>query len=342
MKLGILGFAHGHVNGYCGRWQDEPDLDIQVTAGWDHDSARLSGAVGSFGLTPCASAEELLSQDVDAVVIAAETLYHADLVVKAAEAGKAVVLQKPIALDLAAADRIVDVVTRTGVPFSMAWQMRVDPQNLQMKRLIDEGVLGRVFQIRRRHCLGFCRDHDPATSWHLDPTYNRDIFADDAAHAMDFIYWLFGMPTTVTAELGTLMKPDVVNDHAISVFRYPDGMMAEVSNSFSCVATENTTEITAENGSVVQNFGDATSARLPRPDGVACLKWILDGDETWTTSEDPGVGSQRHRIQALAGPVSDFLHGKRAAIGTAEAGRDVLRMVLACYESNRQGKRLTL
>ena len=342
MKIGILGFAHGHVNSYCRRWTAEPDLDIQVVAGWDNNRTRLDKAVENYALTPWGSADELLAQDIEAVVIAAETLYHADLAVLAAEAGKAIVLQKPIALTIDDANRIVDAVARTGVPFTMAWQMRVDPQNLKMKDMVDSGTLGRVYQLRRRHCLDFCRNPDNAKSWHLDPKYNRDIFADDAAHAVDFIYWLFGMPATVTAELGTLMHPQIANDHAVVVFRYPDGMMAEVSDSFVSVAGENTTEITAEKGSVVQNYGDAVSCGTPRSEDSVCLKWMLDGDKEWRVSEDPGVHNQGDRIAALAGPISGFLHGSRPPIATAEEGRDVLRMILACYESNEKGQRMSL
>ena len=118
--------------------------------------------------------------------------------------------------------------------------------------------------------------------------------------------------------------------------------MAEVSSSFSCVAGENTTEITAEKGSVVQNYGDAPSAAAPRPTGAVCLKWILDGDTPWRISGDPGVNNQFMRIRALAGPISDFLHGRRPPIATAAEGRDVLRLVLACYESSEQGRRIGL
>jgi len=342
MKVGILGFAHGHVNSYCGRWTSEPELDVQVVAGWDHDAGRLQKAQDKYGLTAHDSAEALLASDVEAVLVASETLYHADLVAKAAEAGKSIVLQKPIALAMQDADRVVDAVARAGVAFSMAWQMRVDPQNHQIKELVESGTLGRVFQLRRRHCLSFCRNAENAGSWHLDPKYNRDIFADDACHAMDFIYWLFGMPASVTAELGTLMRPEIANDHAIVVFRYPNGMMAEVSNSFCTVAGENTTEIVCENGTLVQNYGDAASTGIPRPDDAVCLKWMVDGDEEWRTSDDRGVHGQGERIAALAGPISEFLHGKRPPIATAEEGRDVLHMLLACYESNERGQRVEL
>ena len=85
--VGILGFAHGHVNAYCTQWTQNPAYDIQVTAGWDHDAARLAANSQSFGFTNCASVDELLSRpDGQAVVIASETSLHADLVEKAAVA----------------------------------------------------------------------------------------------------------------------------------------------------------------------------------------------------------------------------------------------------------------
>jgi predicted dehydrogenase len=339
MKVGILGFAHGHVGMYCNRWKQESDLDIQVTTGWDRDAERLAAKADELGIAPADSADALLASDIDAVVIGSETSLHADLVVKAAAAGKAIVLQKPISTTLEDANRIVEAVNCHGVAFSMAWQMRVDPQNLEMKGLIESGVLGRLFQMRRRHGLTFCRNPASVSSWHLDPEYNRDIFADDAAHAVDFLYWLFGAPQTVTAELGTLMNPAVPNDHAICIFRYPDGMMVEVVNAFRCLVSENTTEIIAEKGTVIQNYGDQPSAGAPRPEGTPSLKWMLEGDTDWTVSADPGVRSQSERIAHLAGPLADFLHGERPPIAAAEEGRDVLRIIHACYEANEKGCR---
>ena len=114
VRIGILGFAHGHVNMYCERWRkEEAQFGLQLVAGWDHDAARLSGACERYGLVAAESPAALLARpDIDAVVIAAETSMHADLVEQAAAAGKAIVVQKPLALTLAEADRIVAAVAR--------------------------------------------------------------------------------------------------------------------------------------------------------------------------------------------------------------------------------------
>ncbi len=161
VRLGILGFAHGHVDMYCESWRQQPQLGAQVVAGWDHDAGRAAKGCERHQIARAATAEELLSRaDVDAVVIGAETSLHAELVEKAAAAGKAIVLQKPLSLTLAEADRIVAAVDRSKVPFTLAWQMRVDPHNVKVKRLLAEGRFGKVYMVRRRHCLNTQRWKD--------------------------------------------------------------------------------------------------------------------------------------------------------------------------------------
>jgi len=342
MNIGILGFAHGHVNSYCNRWRESPELGVRVTAGWDHDEARANRAAENHGVELFPSPEALLCEsDVGGVVIAAETSMHADLVEKAAAAGKKIVLQKPLCLTMEEADRIVADVEKTGVAFTMAWQMRVDPENLKIRELVKSGRLGRVFMVRRRHGLATHRMKDFEKMWHNDPELNRDIFADDAAHPADFIYWLMGMPASVTAELGTLLNERVPNDNAIAVFRYADGTFAEINSSFVCVTHENTTEVVAEKGTIIQNYGDGPSSSA-RPKGKGGLRWFIEDTGKWEDGDDAGFRHQGERIANLAGPLAEFLKGEREPLATAREGRDVLKMILACYESNESGRRVAL
>lgn len=343
VPLGILGFAHGHVNAYCARWTADESMGVSVTCGWDHDASRLARAAERHEIDACESPAALLARDdVTAVVIAAETAMHADLVEQAARAGKAIICQKPLALTLEQADRIVAAVETAGAGFTVAWQMRVDPHNLAMKDLLDSGRFGRPYMVRRRHCLSTQLMGDFASSWHVDPEMNRDIWADDAAHAIDFIYWLLGMPETVTAELGTLANPNVPNDNGIAVFRYGDGTFAEVSCTFVAVGGECSAEIVCEKGVIIQNYGDGPSTNVPRPDGGISLKWYHSDDGDWTVSDLLNTPNQGHRIAALAGPLGEFLRGARPPIATAREGRDALKMVLACYESAENGTRVSL
>jgi predicted dehydrogenase len=242
---------------------------------------------------------------------------------------------------MAEADRIVAAVARHGVPFTMAWQMRVDPQNIAIKELMQSGTLGKVFMVRRRHGLPV-QLWDVGTMWHFDPALNRDIWADDAAHPIDLIHWLLGVPESVTAELSSIFRPDVPNANGVALFHYADGLLAEVCCSFSCLAAENTTEVIGEHGSIVQNYGDVPSCNVPRPADAVGLKWYTADKRDWTYSDLATPANHGARIAGLAGPLAGFFHGRRGPIATAEEGRTTLRMTLACYVASRAGQRVRL
>ena len=342
IKVGILGLAHGHVFSFGGEWIANPDkYGIEITGAWDHDAERLEKEAPRLNAKPFASAEELLESGIDAVVIASETGYHAELVEKAAAAKKDIILYKPMALTMAEADRIVDAVNKNGVRFTMGWQMRVDPQNVKMKELIDTKALGEVTLYRRRHALGTQTWANFENTWHVDPRMNRDIFADDSAHPINMMQWIFGMPETVSCEMSTMVNPKIKNDNAVALFRYENGLICEISCCFTCVASEITTEIYCSNGCVQQYFGDNPGARLPRVPGMEGLKWYKEGDKDWTPSGIPSPAAHGQRLKDQAAPLADFLKGG-APVCTAEEGRDTLRLVLACYLSAREGKRVSV
>lgn len=344
VNVGILGFAHGHVDRYCMLWRENPEMGVNVVAGWDHDTARLAAAAGRYGFAPDVSLDALLVRsDVQAVIVAAETSLHADLAEKAAAAGKAIVLQKPMALTMSQADRIVAAVNKYHVPFSMAWQMRVDPQNTEMMRLIKSERLGRVLNVRRRHALSTHTWKGFEDTWHNSPVYNRDIWADDSAHPIDWINALFGAPESVTAEIVSLVNPKVPNDNGIAIFRYPNGPLVEVNCSFTCTAAVGTTEIICERGTIIQNYGDAPGAATPRPESDRLgLKWFDNDTRTWTVFDVPSPADQGVRISGLAQPIADFLNNHRGPIASAEEARTSLRMVLATYVSTIEGRRVSL
>jgi len=343
INLGILGLAHGHVGVYCDQWRRHFSHEINLVGAWDHDAARLAVAKGKYRFDVYADKRELLARpDLDAIVIGAETSLHADLIEAAAAARKKIILQKPLCLTLEEADRIVTAVERAGVPFTLAWQMRVDPQNLEMKQLIQSGAVGRVYMVRRRHGLSTHVWPGFENTWHVRPELNRGMWADDAAHAIDFLLWLLGEPQTVVAEIATLRDPRVPDDHGIAVFRYRDGTFAEVVSSFVCLAGENTTEIVGEDGVIIQNYGDGPSAQVPRPRDAAGLKWFLKGGKEWFNSVTPSPAAHGERIAALAPELLKFLKGERPPICTAREGRTSLRMTLACYRAAELGRRVAI
>lgn len=341
-KVAILGFAHGHVMAYGPQWVNRPELGIAVVAGWDHDKERLAKSAESFpGMKQCYTVEEAL-EGIDGVVISSETSLHAELIEAAAAAGKAIICYKPLALTMEEADRIVDAVEKYQVPFTMGFQSRVDPQNIRIREMIREQEIGATYLYRRRHGLSTHTWADFASTWHNSPTYNRDILADDSSHPVDMMNWIFGVPETVYAEISTMHSPEIPNDTAVLLFKYANGMIAEITCPFACTASEITTEVYGEKGAILQSYGDAVSTNLPRPEGQPGLKYFLLGDKEWTDSGIPSPDTHRQRLVDQAEPFAEFLHGVREPICTVYEAKEDLRMVLACYLSAREGCRVRI
>ena len=343
MNIAIVGFAHGHYGAYCRQWAAHPEWDVIPTKGWDHDIARLTQNAQNLKLDAVEKLDDLIRDtSIDAFLITAETSLHADLVEAIAPAKKPIALQKPMALTIKEADRIINAVEENHTPFTMLWQMRCDPQNLWMKKFMESGILGQVFQFRRRHNLGLCLNPANANIWHCIPELNRDIWADDCAHPADLIYWLFGMPKSVTAEIETLYNPQMPHDNGVVIFRYPEKkLIAEVACSFTASSAEVTTEIYAEKGTVVQRYGDAVTASMPRDPDAVGMKYYLTNDQKWyDCTQWPSPNSQAVRIGGLAQPMAEFFHGQRKPICTAFEGRESLKMIIASLISSVEGRRV--
>ena len=150
--IGILSHAHGHANAYCEEMLGFDDVELVAT--WDDNVERGAQAARAYGMAFRDDADQVIDDPrVDAVIVTCETNRHAAYVERAAAAGKHVLLQKPMATTLADCDRIIDAVQRSGIKFSMAFQMRHDPVNKKIKELVDAGAVGKIAVVRRRHAI---------------------------------------------------------------------------------------------------------------------------------------------------------------------------------------------
>lgn len=343
--IGILSFAHGHVNAYA--HQIKGFDDAELVACWDDDAERGRRNAETFGIPFEPDLATVVARnDVDCFIVASETNMHADLAVAAMEAGKSVLLQKPMAITLADCDRIIETADRTGVWFSMAFQMRCDPQNIAMKQLVEEGAVGRVGMIRRRHCIGVLFSKafvEGPSKWHISAEANKGMFFDDATHALDWLFWTTGRkPVSVMAEIDNVLTDVAPDDTGLAIFRFEDGMFADIMNTSVAHAGENTTEIYGDRGVIIQNHGDGPSCALkpPHPIGVKLFQSDKAADG-WRDQGIPIPGGHGERIAGVARPFIDALK-MGESMCSARDGRVSIEMVLACYESAVSGRRVRI
>ncbi|HZO91119.1 MAG TPA: Gfo/Idh/MocA family oxidoreductase [Chthonomonadaceae bacterium] len=341
--IGILSFAHGHVNAYA--HQIKTFDDAQLVACWDDDEARGRQNADAFGIPYSPHLEDVLSRpDLECVIVASETNKHAGLCVAAMEAGKSVLLQKPMAITLADCDRIIQTVEKTGVWFSLAFQMRCDPQNIQMRELVQSGAIGRLGMIRRRHCIsvlfhkGF---YEGPTKWHVSAEANKGMFFDDATHALDWLYWTVGRkPVSVIAEIDNVLTNVAPDDTGVAVYRFDDGLFADIANSSVTWAGENTTEIYGDKGVIIQNHGDGPSCGIKPPHPIGVKMFQSDkADLGWQDLGLPVPANHGERIAGVARPFIDALKSGQPMC-TAQEGRVSVEMCLAAYRSAATGQRV--
>ena len=342
IRVATLSHAHGHINTYCQVMRDFED--VELVACWDDVSERGEKASKDFGIPFLSDAEEILANpEVDAVTIGCETNRHADLVERAAKAGKHILLQKPMATTLEDCDRITRAVDESSVKFSVAFQMRQDPVNRHIKSLVEKGVAGKIAMVRRRHCIPVLLNpsfYEGLTKWHIDAKANVGMFFDDATHAADWFLWIFGMPVSVMAEIDNVVTNVAPDDNGVAIFRFPDGMMGSLFNGSTTVAGINTTEIYGDEGTILQDYGDSPSTTAPRPTDAKPLRYIRKGDKEWTEIDLPIPNSQGERIRAVPRPWIDYLQGKTDEHVSAKEGTKSVEMVLGAYESARKGSRV--
>jgi myo-inositol 2-dehydrogenase/D-chiro-inositol 1-dehydrogenase len=170
---------------------------------------------------------------VEAVVIATPARFHAETITAAAQAGKAVFCEKPIAHTLADADQAIEATRRAGVPLQIGFQRRFDPAFARARHLVDSGQLGRIQLLR-----SLTRDPSLDEPERVPP---GAVFLETLIHDFDVLRFLAGgaEPIEVSAMADALVLPDWKSrgllDTALVSLRYDSGAMATAEASFQAV-----------------------------------------------------------------------------------------------------------
>lgn len=150
-------------------------------------------------------------KDIDAIDICTPNNTHAEIAIAAAEAGKMVLCEKPLSMNLVEGQKMVDVVEKAGVPNTVWYNYRRVPAVTLAKQLIDEGRLGKIFHYR----ANFLQDWTISTDlpqggtalWRLDvAAAGSGVTGDLLAHCIDTALWLNGEITSVCAMTETFVK----------------------------------------------------------------------------------------------------------------------------------------
>ncbi|MGX9962858.1 inositol 2-dehydrogenase [Roseomonas sp. F4] len=218
---GRIGAIHAHSLATSGLGQLRHVVDV------NHPAAEALAA--RHGAKASSTEAALADPEVGAVIIASSTDTHADLIIAAARAGKAIFCEKPIDLSLARVDACLAEVAKAGVPMLVGFNRRFDPDFSELHRRIQAGAIGAVEQV-----VITSRDPGPPPVAYIK--VSGGLFRDMTIHDFDMARWMLGEePTEVFAAGSNLVDPEIGAagdiDSAMVVLKTKSGRMATINNS---------------------------------------------------------------------------------------------------------------
>jgi UDP-N-acetyl-2-amino-2-deoxyglucuronate dehydrogenase len=317
----------------------------QLVAVTDVEPDRAKSLAAAHDCTAEPDLDALLARaDVEVVCVCVPSGLHADVGIRAAAAGKHLVIEKPLDVSLEAADRLIEAADQAGVVLTVISQHRFDRGLLELRRLLDDGALGRLV-------LG-----EASTKWYRSQAYYdssawRGTWALDGGslmnqgiHYADLLLWSMGPVAEVTALFSTQTHQMEAEDAALAVLRFESGALGTIVTSTAVFpGFAQRLEISGTDGTVVIEDGEIIRCELSA-DGAE------PGQHSRVTEERsaPSAAAANPADLALAshaaqlGDLLDALDEGRAPSVTGADGRAVLAVVCAVYESAREARAVRL
>ncbi len=231
VRLGFLGVAHFHADSYAR--VAKKLSNVEIAGVYDHSPGLASHFAENFGLRRYGGPEQLL-KDVDAVVIASENVLHHEYVLQAAEMGKHILCEKPMAVSLKQADEIVKTVEKTGIKFQMCYVMRYHTVSALVKELLADGRIGKLLAMNGTNKLN--RALPLLRQWFTDRNMSGGgAVMDHTVHLSDLMRWYAGSEIAeVYTVIGRNVNPEIeVEDSFLTTVRMENGVIGSIDGSWT-------------------------------------------------------------------------------------------------------------
>jgi UDP-N-acetyl-2-amino-2-deoxyglucuronate dehydrogenase len=231
---------------------------VKFVSAYDTNENNLKNANKYSKLETYTNLDSFLKSDMDAVLIAVPHYLHKDMVVKAAEAGKHVLCEKPMAPTLEECDEMIRVTRKSNVKFMIAENHRFLPAHVEIKRLLDENFIGDVL-LGRTYEGAYCTPNEflDANWWHF--CYEEGgggVVADQGVHKFTMLNWFLGEVDSAQCWLSKTLDspPNKGEDTAIILLQYKSGAMVTVDLSSTVIhPPTNRTELHGTKGSILED-----------------------------------------------------------------------------------------
>lgn len=325
IRVGILGIGSmGRHHVRNARALEGFDLVAVADPGGDK-----FGVAGDLEVLP--DVDALIAAGIDAAIVAVPTVFHEDAALKLAAAGVHTMVEKPLAADVESGERVAAAFREAGLVGAVGYVERCNPALLEMRRLLQEGHLGEVYQVVTRRQSPF-----PAR------ISDVGVVKDLATHDVDLAAWIAGAPyETVFAQ--TTHRSGREHEDMVTISgRFSNGVLVNNLVNWLTPFKERTTVVTGERGALVADtaMGDLTfyeNGDMPvQWDQIAAFRGVSEGEVVRyaLNKREPLAVEQEHFRDAILGVGNDHV--------SMDEGLQALRVVEGILESARTGQSVTL
>ncbi len=275
----------------------------------------------------------LARRDIDIVDICTPSGLHAEMAVQALQAGKHALVEKPMALTLRDADRMIAAARAANKKLCIVLQNRYNPPMQDLRRVVDEGRLGRLLlgnaTVRWYRPQEYYED-----GWHGTLAMDGGALMNQCIHHIDALQWLMGDVASVFAFTGTLAHQMEAEDTGVVAVRFASGALGSIEGS-TVTYPENL------EGSVAI-FGERGSVKVGGTALNRKVFWKIEGQVQHEVDllvrdqvDPPSVYGTSHKA-VFADMIGAIREDREPRTNAAQARKSVA-LVLAIYESARQG-----
>jgi myo-inositol 2-dehydrogenase / D-chiro-inositol 1-dehydrogenase len=315
---GRIGAIHAANLAASGRARLKHVVDVHAPA--------AQALAAQHGAQVSSTEAALADPEVGAVIVASSTDTHADLVIAAARAGKAIFCEKPIDLSLARVDACIAEVKRAGVPMLVGFNRRFDPSFAELRRRIGAGAIGAVEQV-----VITSRDPGPPPVAYIK--VSGGLFRDMTIHDFDMARWMLGEEPVEVFAYGTNLVDPAIGaagdvDSAMVLLKTESGRMAHINNSRrASYGYDQRIEVHGSAGRLIAGNRTPTTVELADAQAVTADKPLHFFLERY-------ADAYRIELNAFLDAVAN---GTPMPVG-AEDGRQALVLADAAVESLRTGR----
>ena len=337
IHFGIIGC------GVISEWHASVIEEIEgakLLGAFDQNTERLATFCEKHTCRAFCTLEELLAcKEIDVVCICTPSGTHATLAIQAANAGKNIVVEKPMAITKEQLDAVVEAVDAHGVQLTSISQCRYAEMVQRVKKMIDSGELGKLLVGDVYMKLYRSPEYYASAGWR--GTWAMDgggALMNQGIHGIDILQYLMGPVKSVSAVCKTLARDIEVEDAAAAVVEYKNGAIGVIQGT-TCITPGYPCriEIHGTKGTVVlENY---EIVRLDIEGEVLVEEFVVASDSK--TFQNPTSFSTDGHKQQFEDFVNALRNTTKPMIDVHE-GRMPVDVILGIYESNQKGEKVTI